>query len=119
MARPKKQRIVSGSPEICYFKPKGSPVQSPAEVVLTIDEYEAIRLADLEKLNQIEAGEQMGISRATFGRILQNARRITAEALIHGKAIRVEGGSYTVKGSDQIARGSDCSRNACRQFAKN
>lgn len=99
MARPKKQRIVSGSPEISYFKPRGIPMRRLSEVVLTVDECEALRLADLERLNHVQGSERMGVSRATFGRILQKARRTMAEALIQGKAIRVEGGSYTVEGS--------------------
>lgn len=97
MARPKKQRIVSGSPEISYFKPRGIPMRSLSEVILTVDECEAIRLADLEGLNHIDACQHMGVSRATFGRILQKARRTIGEALIRGKAIRVDGGNYTVK----------------------
>lgn len=109
MARPKKQRIVSGSPEISYFKPRGIPMRNLSEVVLTIDECEAIRLADLERLNHVEASQCMGVSRATFGRILQNARRTTAEALIRGKAIRFEGGSYTIK---EAARPLCCSASA-------
>jgi predicted DNA-binding protein (UPF0251 family) len=64
------------------------------EVRLTVDEREALRLADLLDLSHEEAGRCMGVSRATFGRILQRAHQAVADALIHGKAISVEGGSY-------------------------
>jgi len=66
------------------------------EVRLTVDEGEAIRLADLLGLSHEEAGRRMGISRATFGRIIQKARKTVADALINGKAINIEGGNYKV-----------------------
>ena len=94
MVRPKKDRLVGFNPKINYFKPRGIPVLDLEEVCLTIDERESIRLADLEDLSQEEAGRQMGISRATFGRIVQRARKIVADAIINGKAVRVEGGNY-------------------------
>ena len=94
MARPKKNRLVGFNPKINYFKPRGIPVLDLKEVCLTIDERESIRLADLEGLSHEEAGRQMGISRATFGRIIQQARNTIADAIIHGKAVRVEGGNY-------------------------
>jgi predicted DNA-binding protein (UPF0251 family) len=64
------------------------------EVCLTVDEREALRLSDLMGLSQAEAGERMGVSRATFGRIIQQARKTIADAIINGKAVRVEGGNY-------------------------
>lgn len=71
-------------------------------VTLTLDEVEALRLADLEGLYQEEAAEKMKISRATFARIVEAARRKTAEALIHGQAIRLEGGSVIMKGETNM-----------------
>ena len=94
MGRPHKKRTVSHSPGVSYFKPRGIPMMELAESVLTIDECEAIRLADYEGLSHEDAGEQMGVSRATFGRIIERARNVVADALINGKAIRIEGGSY-------------------------
>ncbi len=103
MARPEKSRIVACDPETSYFKPRGVPLREMEEVRLTIDQMEAIRLADLEGLSQEEAGRKMGVSRATFGRIVQRARRIVAEALVHGKAILLEGGNYKIgKGKRQF-----------------
>ena len=94
MVRPKKHRMVAFNPEISYFKPRGIPMHDLSEVRLTVDEREAIRLADLQGMSHEEAGQQMHISRATFGRIIQQARKVVADALINGKAINVEGGNY-------------------------
>jgi predicted DNA-binding protein (UPF0251 family) len=72
-----------------YFKPRGIPMLQLEEVALSLDELEALRLADLEGLYQEVAAAQMGISRQTFGAIVQRARRKVAEALLHGKALRI------------------------------
>lgn len=79
------------------FKPVGVPFASIETVTLTLDDVEALRLADLEGLYQEQAAERMKISRPTFARIAESARRKTADALIHGKAIRLEGGSVILK----------------------
>ena len=96
MARPRKNRFVRFDPDISYFKPRGIPMQNLDEVCLTVDEGEALRLADLLGMSHEEAGRRMGISRATFGRIIQKARRTVADALINGKAINIEGGNYKI-----------------------
>ena len=62
------------------------------EVVLGLDELEALRLVDFEALSQAQAGEQMGVSRGTIGRLLEKGRKIAIDALLHGKALRIEGG---------------------------
>jgi len=94
MVRPKKDRIVGFNPDVSYFKPRGIPLVDLDEVRLTVDEREAIRLADLLDLSHEDAGRKMGVSRATFGRIVQQARNAVADALINGKAINIEGGNY-------------------------
>lgn len=96
MARPKKHRIVAFNPEISCFKPRGIPMRDLLEVRLTVDEREAIRLADFMGISHEEAGKRMDVSRATFGRIVQKARQVVADALINGKAIKVEGGNYKI-----------------------
>jgi len=96
MVRPRKNRFVKFDPEISYFKPRGIPMQNLDEVCLTVDEGEALRLADLLGMSHEEAGRRMGVSRATFGRIIQRARKTVADALINGKAINIEGGNYKV-----------------------
>ena len=66
------------------------------QVALTVDELEAIRLADLEGLYQEQAAQQMHVSRQTFGRILEAAHKKVAEALVNGKALSIEGGPIEV-----------------------
>jgi hypothetical protein len=75
-------------------------------VALTLDEFESLRLADLEGLYQEDAAGRMGVSRATFGRIVESARRKVAEALVRGKALRIEGGA--VAGADGPRRCPQC-----------
>ena len=96
MVRPRKDRLVGFNPEVSYYKPRGIPMVNLDEVRLTIDEREAIRLSDLLGMSQEEAGRQMGVSRATFGRIIQQAHKVVADALINGKAINIEGGNYKI-----------------------
>jgi uncharacterized protein len=108
MVRPKKDRMVAFNPDVSYFKPRGIPMTRLEEVQLTVDEREAIRLADLAGLSHEASGKQMGVSRATFGRIVQQARMTVADALINGKAIKVEGGNYTLSGEFRKFVCSDC-----------
>jgi DNA-directed RNA polymerase subunit RPC12/RpoP len=77
-------------------------------VVLRVDELEALRLADKEGMYQEQAAEQMKISRPTFGRIVETARRKVAEALVEGKALRIEGGNF-VMAEMRTFQCSDCS----------
>jgi len=90
MPRPKKDRCIGCVPDCCYFKPKGVPSVELEEVALTLDELEALRLADYEGRYHEDAAREMKISRATFGRIVNDARRKVAEALTRGKALRIE-----------------------------
>ncbi|MCG2686193.1 DUF134 domain-containing protein [Candidatus Parcubacteria bacterium] len=96
MPRPKKKRRISFLPNIVYFKPRGVPLRQLGEVGLAFEELEAIRLADLEELGQTAAARKMGISQSTFARVLASAHRKISEALIRGKAIRVEGGDFVM-----------------------
>ena len=106
MPRPCCLRHIDVNPCAVYFKPAGIPVHMLAEVVLTLDELESLRLADLNGLYQEQAAEKMKISRPTFSRIVEEARRKVADALIHGKALRLEGGAVVIKG-DQTMPGRD------------
>ena len=90
MPRPKKCRHIKCQPNSYYFKPRGIPLVNLQEVIITIDEFEAIRLADYKELYHNDAAAEMRISRATFGRILAQGRRKVAEALICGKALKIE-----------------------------
>jgi len=99
MPRPIKCRRVAFLPNIKYFKPAGIPLRILGEIKLPVDEAEAIRLKDLKGLDQGESAAEMNISRPTFQRILASARHKIADALLNGKAIRVEGGSYEMASS--------------------
>jgi predicted DNA-binding protein (UPF0251 family) len=92
MPRPKQCRRVCLSPDCTYFKPAGVPTSALEEVVLAVDELESMRLVDVDALYYEQAAEQMGVSRRTFGRIIDSARRKVAQALIEGMALRIEGG---------------------------
>ncbi|GFN22223.1 DUF134 domain-containing protein [Thermanaeromonas sp. C210] len=94
MPRPPKCRRVEFLPQTTYFKPAGVPLHELEEVTLAVEELEAIRLKDLEGLEQEDCAARMEVSRPTFFRILNSARAKIAEALINGKAIKVEGGCF-------------------------
>jgi len=87
--RPRKCRRVRCEVTADYFKPRGIPLSNLEEVVLAIDELEAIRLADVEGLYHEDAAAKMGVSRATFGRTLELARKKIAGCILGGKAIRI------------------------------
>ncbi len=99
MPRPFCCRRIEGQPALSIFKPIGVPVVELDEVVMTLDEFEALRLADLEGLYQEQAAARMNISRTTFSRIIESAHKKTADALVHGKALRIEGGPVHVAGN--------------------
>jgi predicted DNA-binding protein (UPF0251 family) len=90
--RPQRKRLIRFMPEITYFKPAGIPLRNLPEVILTFDELEALRLGELEDLDQENAAKKMKISRITFQRILHRAHKKISEALIYGKAIKIFGG---------------------------
>jgi uncharacterized protein len=94
MARPQKCRRVEFLPNATYFKPAGVPLRDLEEVSMSIEEAEAIRLKDLEGLEQEQGAEKMNVSRPTFQRVLASARQKVADALLNGKAIRIEGGNF-------------------------
>jgi predicted DNA-binding protein (UPF0251 family) len=81
-------------PEVALFTPVGNHSRPPEEICLSIEEAEAIRLKDLEGLGQEECAQRMRVSRSTFHRILELARSKVADALLNGKAIRIEGGNF-------------------------
>lgn len=90
MPRPRKCRFIQCKPDATYFKPRGIPLVDLDEVSLTLDEFEAIRLADYEKLYHVAAAKTMNVSRQTFGRILRSARKKVSECLIEGKALKID-----------------------------
>lgn len=94
MVRPKKCRLVDALPDVTYFKPAGIPLMFLSEVKLSIEEVEALRLKYLENLEQVEGAKRMGVSRPTFQRVMASAHKKVADAILNGKAIRIEGGNY-------------------------
>lgn len=93
MSRPPCCRRVEGGPIASVFKPSGIPTRDLTTIAMTLDEFEAIRLADLEGLYQEEAAARMNVSRPTFGRIIGSARHKVAQALVGAMALIIEGGS--------------------------
>lgn len=128
MPRPRCCRRISGSPPVATsFHPQGVSRRDREEVVLTLDELEALRLADFEGLYQEQAAERMGISRATFGRVVEQARHKVAGALVGGKSLRIEGGVVApaepavrrcarcdAEGAEGAEGGKECPRCAVR-----
>lgn len=97
MARPTKCRRVEFFPDDTFFVPWGKSKCDIKEVVLKVEELEAMRLKDLEKLTQEECAKKMHISRSTFQNILESAREKVTRAFIEGSAVRISGGNYTTK----------------------
>ena len=89
MTRPKKDRCLKFNPEVLYFKPRGIPLSTLEEEELFHDELEALKLHDVDGLDQIKAAKKMKISQPTFGRILDKAYKKIATAIIKGKAIKI------------------------------
>jgi len=93
--RKKKVRYIQLMPSISQFSPRGKAGR-PDEVELKIDQYEAMKLGDVQGYDQTDGAQAMGISRPSFGRILRQARRIVADAIINGKIIRIRIGDVQV-----------------------
>lgn len=111
MVRPRIRRRVRFKPEATYFKPAGVRMVDLEEIVVTVDEMESLRLKDLLGLDQSSAAKKMNISQPTFHRLVLGARKKVADALVNGKAIRIEGGNYkmiTGKGFGGIAMNCVC-----------
>ena len=102
MPRPKCCRQIGVMPGKTCFQPEGATPSSFEVVLLTLDEYEAIRLADLEGLYQEQAASRMNISRQTFGRIIEAAHRKVADVLVNGKILKIEGGSVSMKAEKPV-----------------
>ncbi len=96
MPRPRLCRRVGMQPNVTYFKPAGIRMADLDEVSVLVDEFEAVRLKDLLELEQEECASNMGISQPTFYRLVSSARKKIAEAIVEGKAIRIEGGNFRI-----------------------
>ncbi len=125
MGRPKKCRWVETEPGVNYFKPQGIPLRALEQAVITVDELEAMRLADYLEMTQEEVAQKMQVSRPTVTRMLARAHRTLAEALVRGKAIRIEGGDYrlgqpcsTCGQWAEVAEGEACPECCCPEKAE-
>ncbi len=94
VGRPTQCRSIQDIPKITCFRPDGVPLHELQSIVLTVDELEAIRLADKEGLYQADAAIRMNVSRPTFGRILEAAHKKVAEAIVDGKKLCIQGGTF-------------------------
>lgn len=92
--RPTMMRKISFDSDVTYFKPAGIPLHHLEEIKITFEEVESLRLKDVENLNQEDCSKKMGISQPTFFRILNSARKKASDAIVKGKAIRIEGGNF-------------------------
>jgi len=114
MPRPRKWRKVCCLPESNRFGPLNSPINQEHFVTMTVDEYESIRLIDLQGFTQEECAEQMNIARTTVQRIYNDARKKLAETLVNGKVLRIEGGDYKLcDGQEQSCGCGGCRKHRC------
>ena len=88
-----RKRRIYQPPDFCNFKPSGIPRGMLKKITLSIDEFEALRLADYQALEHLQASEKMDISRPTFSRLIEKARHKIAMAIIEGKELIIEGGN--------------------------
>jgi predicted DNA-binding protein (UPF0251 family) len=114
MPRPRKWRKVCCLPESDRFGPLNAPINQEYFVTMTVDEYETIRLIDLQGFTQEECAEQMKIARTTVQRIYYDARKKLAESLVNGKVLRIEGGDYKLcDGLEESCGCGGCRRHRC------
>ncbi len=106
MPNRRRYRKITMPPSMEGFKPFGIPVRKTGQVVLLFEEYEAIRLCDYENLTQEESAVRMNISRPTFTRLYNKARKTIAKAFIEGKSVVIHGGTYIT--DDYWFRCFDC-----------
>lgn len=92
MTRPYKTRKVVAEPRAYYFKPRAIPLCGLEETVLQLDEFQALKYAELDGMEQAPSAAAMKVSRQTFSNILASARRKLADAVVNGKALKIEGG---------------------------
>jgi len=108
MVRPRKRRRVCIEPSATFFKPRGIPLSAVEKVTLAVEELEALRLAELQNMEQEKAAATMNVSQPTLHRILTAARRKVADALVNGKAIKIEGGDYMIAEGEPLFRCYEC-----------
>ena len=111
MVRPRKHRRVCELPHVDKFGPLDISKDVSELIIMTVEEYETIRLMDLEGLKQEECADIMRVARSTVQRIYDNARKKIADALVNGKVIKIEGGDYKL--CSDFEGGGNCEDCAC------
>lgn len=111
MSRPRKWRRVCGMPVSTLFGPMNTESMVSEIIIMTVEEYEAIRLIDLEGNTQEECAERMNVARTTVQRIYFDARKKLAESLVNGNILKIEGGDYKLCQEEAVDFG--CGR--CRK----
>ena len=117
MARPRKYRSVCCLPESNLFGPLNIKDKGSEAVIMTVEEYEAIRLIDFEGLTQEECSERMNVARTTVQRIYSDARKKISESIVNGTRLKIEGGDY--KFYEEAERKYECGRCRRRRFGQN
>ncbi len=115
MPRPRKNRKVCCLPESSVFGPVPARIAKGEPVILTVDEYETIRLIDFENTSQEECADSMNVARTTVQRMYEKARRKIAECIVNGRLLRIEGGDYMLYTDAERQRGPGC----CRKHRSN
>lgn len=116
MARPKKWRKVCCLPQNSNFGPLDNKVSEKSNIIMEVDEYETIRLIDLEGLTQEECSQQMNIARTTVQRIYSSARKKLAQSLVEGKSLQIEGGNYKrCNGTGKTCKSNNCGKKRNRK----
>jgi hypothetical protein len=105
MSRPRKFRRIRFQPSSRFFKPAGIPIRNLQERILTLTETEAIRLIDLEELEQEKAAKKMKVSQPTLSRLLKSARKKLADSIINSKSIKIQGGRFKMMGKGRRGGG--------------
>jgi len=105
MVRPRRERRISFQPDVTYFKPAGVPMSELKETVLSFSELEALRLLNIEEIEQNNAAKKMNISQSTLSRLVQSARKKLTNALIEGHAIKIEGGNFKMESQKGWGKG--------------
>ena len=111
MPRPRKYRTVCRMPKSCRFGPLDEPLRADGVVRMTVEEYEAVRLIDLEGMTQEECAQQLSVSRTTVQGIYNDARQKLADAVVNGRRLLIEGGDYVIC---EMA-GAGCRHGRCRK----
>lgn len=114
MARPRKWKKVCAVPEIDLYGPIEASHRANETLIMTIEEYETIRLIDQERLTQEESAQKMHVARGTIQRLYTSARTKLAESLINGNVLKIEGGDYMLSNEEERRHGcGNCRRNRC------